>query len=40
MRRLFICLRCGAGYWFYVAGHMHVCWCGSMQFTDAELTNR
>ena len=30
------CLKCGAAYWFYCPGHMHVCWCGSMQFTRTK----
>ncbi len=37
MRRIIICLECGAGYWFYCIGHMHVCWCGSRQFTKGEV---
>jgi len=36
MRRIIICLECGSGYWFYCAGHMHVCWCGSKQFTSPK----
>ena len=36
MRRIIFCLECGTFYWFYCIGHMHVCWCGSTQFSDSQ----
>ena len=36
MRHIIFCLKCGTFYWFYCIGHMHVCWCGSLQFSDTK----
>ena len=36
MRHIIFCLKCGTFYWFYCIGHMRVCWCGSLQFSDTK----
>lgn len=40
MRSIVFCLQCGAMFRFSCVGHMHVCFCGSLQFTAPPLALR